>query len=145
MKKNPFVCFLLAFLMIFQLLPAQVLATEVDDTPASEETVAESAPITEPTLPQFTGNASVNAGCSSINAVYPLMNSSQLSLKLGAALMYEMNSGTLLYTMNPDAKMYPASVTKVMTCLLALEHGDFEQMVEVSEEVVANRDPDGSH
>lgn len=145
MKKIPVLCYLLVLLLVFQLTASPVFATELEQTLETEESVSESTELTEATLPQFVGNASVNAGCNSINAVYPLVNSTQLSLKLGAALMYEMNSGTLLYTMNPDAKMYPASVTKVMTCLLALEHGGFEEMVTVSEQVVANRDPDGSH
>lgn len=144
MKKIPVICILLAFLLVFQLIPCQVLATQVDESAVSGETL-EPTESTEATLPVVTGNASVNAGCSSINAVYPLVNSTQLSVKLGAALMYEMNSGTLLYALNPDAKMYPASVTKVMTCLLALEHGDIDDIVTVSEEIVANRDPNGSH
>ena len=145
MKKFSFISIFLAALMVFQLIPYQVFATEVEETSGSEETVAESMEITEATLPVITGNASVSAGCNSINATYPLMSSTELSLNLGAALIYEMNSGTLLYTMNPDAKMYPASVTKVMTCLLALEYGDIDDVVTVSEEVVYNRDPDGSH
>jgi len=145
MKKNPVICFLLVLLMVLQLTPSQALATEVDQNTASEETVDQTEQFTEAILPVVSGNASVSAGCNSINAAYPLVNSTQLSVKLGAALMYEMNSGTLLYAMNPDAKMYPASLTKVMTCLLALEHGDIHDVVTVSEEVVANRDPNGSH
>ena len=145
MKKIPVISIFLALLMAIQLVPVQIFATEVEEPVQTEVTIEEIPEATEVTLPTVVGNASVNAGCSSINAVYPLVNSSQLDLKLGAALIYEMNSGTLIYTMNPDAKMYPASVTKVMTCLLALEYGNFDQMVTVSAEVVANRDPDGSH
>lgn len=152
MKKFSLLSIFLALLMVLQLTPYQVLATQVEESSGSEETVQlsdetseQTDDTSEPTLPVVTGNASVNAGCSSINAVYPLVNSTQISVKLGAALMYEMNSGTLIYALNPDAKMYPASVTKVMTCLLALEYGDINDIVTVSEEVVANRDPDGSH
>ena len=145
MKKIPFISILLALLLVLQLAPCPVLATEAE-LPSASETSPEPTELIDSTLPeQVSGNASVNAGCKSINAVYPLVNSSQIPLKLGAALMYEMNSGTLLYAMNADAKMYPASVTKVMTCLLALEYGNFDEMVTVSQEVVNNRDPNGSN
>ncbi|MCL6444946.1 MAG: D-alanyl-D-alanine carboxypeptidase [Alicyclobacillus sp.] len=40
-----------------------------------------------------------------------------------AAVVMDMATGTLVYAKNPLAEHYPASITKIMTALLALEHG----------------------
>lgn len=146
MKKFPKLSLILVLAMLVQLLCAPVYATEAESQ--SENTDTSVVSDTEPTggdMISVSGDASVAAGCSTIDAITPLMNPTELEVKLGAALMYEMNSGTMLYGYNMDAKMYPASVTKVMTCLIALERGNVDDIVTVSEEVVNNRDPDGSN
>lgn len=43
--------------------------------------------------------------------------------KAGAALLVDMKTGRMLYAKNPDERMYPASTTKMMTGILALESG----------------------
>jgi D-alanyl-D-alanine carboxypeptidase (penicillin-binding protein 5/6) len=48
------------------------------------------------------------------------------------AIMIEANSGEELYKKNPDQKAYPASITKIMTALLAIENGDLDKKVKVS-------------
>ena len=59
-----------------------------------------------------------------------------------SALLYEMNSGTILYAQNIHDRVYPASLTKVMTCMLALEHGSLTDMVTVSEAAIEAVAPD---
>lgn len=54
-----------------------------------------------------------------------------------AAILIERNSGQVLYEMNPDTMIYPASMTKVMTCLLALEKGTLTDTVTVSASALA--------
>jgi len=49
------------------------------------------------------------------------------------AIMIEANSGEVLYEKNADEKAYPASITKIMTALLAIEYGTLDQKVKVSE------------
>ena len=39
----------------------------------------------------------------------------------GATVM-DLDTGAFLYSKNAEAKMYPASITKIMTMLVALEH-----------------------
>lgn len=156
MKKFPDFRRLIAFLLVFQMLLLPAIASEAEsETDSSVEDSSElaSSEITSeapqedfsyPIPENISGDASVSAGCISIDGAAAITNETDLPVKLGAALMYEMNSGTLLYGYNVDEKMYPASVTKIMTCLLALEHGNLDDIVTVSESVVANRDPDGS-
>lgn len=50
-----------------------------------------------------------------------------------AALLIEMNSGTILYEKDIDARVYPASLTKIMTCLVTLENSTLNETVTVSE------------
>ena len=48
------------------------------------------------------------------------------------AILLEAHSGRILYEKRGDQKMFPASTTKVMTALLAVEAGEFDHMVKVS-------------
>jgi D-alanyl-D-alanine carboxypeptidase (penicillin-binding protein 5/6) len=61
-----------------------------------------------------------------------------------AALLIDLNSGRTLYEQNADEKVYPASLTKIMTCLLALENGNLSDVVTVSESALSNLDPSSS-
>lgn len=45
----------------------------------------------------------------------------QMSVKAKAALLEDLDSDTVLYDQKADAKVYPASLTKVMTALLVLD------------------------
>ena len=49
--------------------------------------------------------------------------------------LVEANSGTLLYGKGQDDKAYPASTTKIMTCILALENGNLDDTVTCGNEV----------
>lgn len=49
-----------------------------------------------------------------------------------AAIVVDTGSGRVLYEKNADKREYPASMTKMMTCLLAIESGRLGSIVEVS-------------
>lgn len=53
-----------------------------------------------------------------------------------AALLYEATTDTVLYAYNADEKMYPASTTKLMTAILAMEYGNPEDTVTVRQSAV---------
>jgi len=55
-----------------------------------------------------------------------------LSLDGKAAILIDMKSGQVLYEYNADTKLYPASTTKIMTAILALEMGDPDQIMTAS-------------
>lgn len=57
-------------------------------------------------------------------------------LQAEAALLMEAQSGQILYSHNPDETMYPASITKILTGLIAIESGQLEETVTVSENAV---------
>ena len=54
----------------------------------------------------------------------------------GAVLM-DADSGRILFEKNQDLTYAMASTTKIMTCILALELGDLEQVVTISEHAAA--------
>ncbi|WP_449241407.1 D-alanyl-D-alanine carboxypeptidase family protein [Desulfoscipio gibsoniae] len=53
-----------------------------------------------------------------------------------AALLMDSDTGQILYKKNVDQRMYPASTTKIMTTLLALENSSLDDMVTVSKRAV---------
>lgn len=50
-----------------------------------------------------------------------------------AAILIEEKTGRILYKKNSDLKMYPASLTKVATAIYAIERGNLEDIVTVSQ------------
>lgn len=54
-----------------------------------------------------------------------------------AAIVMEVGTGAVLYAKNIDAAMYPASITKVLTALLALEYGNLSDTVTFSHDCVS--------
>lgn len=55
-------------------------------------------------------------------------------LSCEAAILIEWQTGTILCDKNAFRRMYPASITKMMTALLALENGRLDDLVEISAE-----------
>lgn len=56
----------------------------------------------------------------------------ELQLYAGAAVLMDADSGRILYGKNEKDILPMASTTKIMTCILALEYGNPEEIVEVS-------------
>ncbi len=54
-----------------------------------------------------------------------------------SALLMDMQSGRLLYGKNIDERLYPASLTKMMTGIIALETGNMSDVVSASYEAIA--------
>jgi len=53
-----------------------------------------------------------------------------------AAILYELNTDTILLEQDADMKLFPASTTKLMTALVALEYGNPEDVVTVTNEAI---------
>lgn len=61
-----------------------------------------------------------------------------------SALVTERKTGTVLFEKDIDSRVYPASMTKIMTCLLALERLRLSDTVTVSATALENLDKEGS-
>lgn len=53
-----------------------------------------------------------------------------------AALVYDVKSMEILYSQNADLKMYPASTTKLMTALTAIDHLNLDDWIKPGSEVM---------
>jgi len=60
-----------------------------------------------------------------------------------SAIVMEMNTGTVLYEKNSTEKLYPASITKIMTVMIALEHSDLNEIVTFSDAAIDNTEGSG--
>ncbi len=110
MKKMRFFRLLLSVLWIFSLLAMPTRATGT--------------------------NMAVTQGCHSVDATMTLSDEEKLTETAQAIVLYELNSDTMLYTWNPDAKIYPTSMVKMMTTLVALENVNLDEMVTVTRKVL---------
>ena len=124
---------LLAMLLCICLLTQNVSATAGDTS--SQESAASAA--AEPAI-SVSSNTSVLSGSHSLDAAQSLMGSGKILKTAGAAILYEINSDTMVYSWNPDTQLEPASLVKVMTALLAIERGNLEDSITISANAVAS-------
>ncbi len=62
-----------------------------------------------------------------------------------AAVVMDADTGAFLYSKNMDRKEYPASITKIMTALVAIESGKLDSKIKFSENAVYNLEEGSSH
>ena len=62
----------------------------------------------------------------------------------GSVMMVEVNTGAVLYSKDVDTQRYPASTTKILTCLIALENCSLTEIVTYSANAVDLEDGDSS-
>lgn len=61
------------------------------------------------------------------------------------AIVMDIDTGAILYQKNIHEQLYPASTTKMLTCLIAAENLDLSDTVTFSEEAVSSVPADGSN
>lgn len=61
------------------------------------------------------------------------------------AIVMDVKTGTILYEKNAYDRCYPASITKVLTCLVALEHVDMSSTVTFSYDSIWGIERDSNH
>ncbi len=78
----------------------------------------------------------IEQGCHSADARWSILGDEQLINNCTTAMLYELNSDTLMYAWNPDAPIYPASLVKIMTALVVVEKGSLSDAVTVRQSVL---------
>lgn len=63
----------------------------------------------------------------------------------GSAILLEANTGAILYSKNIHEKSYPASTTKLLTCLIAAENAKLNETVSFSHDAVFSIERDSSN
>ncbi len=115
------VILLLSLLLSVLSLPVFAAAAETESTDATEETAA-------PWENDLTGYRQIL-----------LADAPEYEADCETALLLELNSGTVVYAKNAESMVYPASLTKIMTCMVTLEYAskDLDKMVTVSDTALA--------
>ncbi len=130
MKKINLICLLLSVCLLLG-LPMMAAANPEETTSPPQET----EPTTQPQETEPTAGAadmSVTNGCRTFDAQVPLFTQAKEPLSAQSAMLYEVNSGTVVYAHNPDERISPASLVKIMTLLLAVEQGNFGDVITVT-------------
>ncbi|NLD45835.1 MAG: D-alanyl-D-alanine carboxypeptidase [Clostridiaceae bacterium] len=68
-----------------------------------------------------------------------------LSINASSYILIDSKTGQVLKEFNPDEKFNPASTTKIMTGILALENGNPDQLMTVSQTAIDGIGPGGMH
>ena len=123
MKNRKIFALLLCFLLVMQLFILPVLA---DGEDLAEDEDLENEEVQTEEAPEEDG----------------VLLPPELDCK-GAILM-ELNSDSTVYEFNADERLYPASLTKIMTCMLALEHGNLSDVITVDGALLDDMDEDAS-
>lgn len=114
------VFFLLFFFLCAHLQQFTIVnATEPSSTEAtSTEEIIPAAVISDPAAPAIVANS---------------------------AIVIDAKTGKVIYSKNSDKRCYPASITKVMTCLVALEHVNLKDTITFSESAIWGIERDSNH
>ena len=92
-------------------------------------------------VPAKAANVSVTSGSHSVDAAVALSPNEKLLDTANAVILYERNSETMVYAWNPDERIYPSSMVKLMTALVALENGTLTDTVAVTKSALNNLVP----
>ena len=132
MKKIKYLSLLLCLTVLLQCIFVPAFATEIQDaTETPTQTVETVDPATEPTEAPF-GTVSIQSGCRTIEGQVPLAGSERKLETAQAAFLYEMNTGTVIYAYNPDMKLAPGSLVKIVTAIVVLENCELDEVVTVA-------------
>ena len=67
-------------------------------------------------------------------------NTEEGVLSASAAILVDITKGEVLYQKNPHLKLYPASTTKVLTGMVALENAELDKLAAIDESIKIDED-----
>ena len=78
-----------------------------------------------------TEGENVTSGCHVLLAQMPIGGTQKKLDTAGSVILYEMNTETMVYAYQPDKKVNPTGMVKLLTALVAIEQGNLDDMVTV--------------
>ena len=115
----------LALLLAMQLGVIPVQATETTGPTQPTGFVSTITPVPDVAY----GSASITNGCRTINGHTPLGGNDRILKTASAAFVYEANTQTVVYSYNPDEKIYPGTLSKLLVGLLVIENMELDREV----------------
>lgn len=74
----------------------------------------------------------VTNGCATLDAQASLNGGEKILDTAKAVILYELQSDTMVYAWEPDLRVDPSGMNKIMTAMLAIEWGDLDAVVTVT-------------
>lgn len=132
MKKIKCLSFFLAAALLIQCyaLPVAAEAVQTEQTEQTEQ--AEQIPMTQPAEAPF-GTVCIQSGCRTINGMSPLAGTEKKLDTAQGVFLYEYKTGTVVYAYNPDLKIHPGTLAKIVMALIVLENCNLDDVVTVTE------------
>ena len=121
----------LSALLLCILLMTQMLLLPVNATETQEPTMAPALPgqIMNDGMEFDNGLVTIMNGCRTIDAQVPLGTDARMLETAVSAFSYEINTGTVVYSYNPDLKLQPGTLTKIVASIVAIENGNLDDEV----------------
>ena len=132
MKKFRCLALLLSCLLAVQcfFLPA---SAQMETTETLETLPTESADMTAQTADIPFGQVCIQKGCRTINSMSPLAGSERKLDTALSAFLYETTTDTVVYAYNPDMKVHPGTLAKIVMALIVIENCNMDDVVTVTE------------
>ncbi len=126
--KKYILILMLCLAILFQCIPGQVAAADTDPAEETTEETAITAP-TSSTEPLAFGQASVLNGCRSIEGMVPLSGNERRLDSAQSVFVFDTKTDTVVYSFNPDMKITPGTLAKLVTALVVIENCELDEVV----------------
>lgn len=150
MKKS-FLSLILALAILLGCVPVGAFAEETTTEAVTEEDPALAEPELDlaqdaqaPQTDYAFGSVSIFNGCRTLDGQVPLAGSDRKLASAQSAIVYERDTKTLVYAYNPDAKLAPGSLSKIVTALIVLERVQDLDTIVTCGAGIASRIPGGA-
>lgn len=146
MKKTRLLSFLLILLLLLSMtLPCWAVEEEEIETTTEASTTTEEVTTMETLDPSITapvydsdpivGEDGLTPAPTGFEIPSPLAEynfPTDYFINAKSAALIELNTHAIIFSYELDRKVYPASLTKIMTCMLALENGNLDDILTIS-------------
>lgn len=124
--------FLSLLLAVSCLQPA--FATQVETTVGTTEAITADVPETvyQETEELEFGTVCIQKGCRTVNGLVPLGGNDRRLDSAQAAFLYEMNTGTVVYSYNPDTQLPSGTLSKMIMALVVMDHKSLTDTITVN-------------
>ena len=133
MKKTAWLSLLLSLCLLVQCIPMETRADETTEAtteftlPEREDLPTIETVYTPPSEMAF-GTVSIYNGCRGLNGMMPL-DGGRILETAQSAMVFERNTDTVVYAYNPDLKISPGTLAKIVTALVVAESCELDAKV----------------
>lgn len=151
---NKFIYKILAVIISIMMTLSYIITMDVNLTAAFAKTpdthsvplqFTDAAPETTPDTDTDESGDTVTTEASSPEAPAVISDPNAPAIVANSAIVMDAKTGIILYGKNETTRCYPASITKVMTCLVALEHVNMTDTITFSNDAIWGIERDSNH